>query len=135
MDRASARCAPHPVKLRIKVDGTKWFKGEASCVLVGNVGTVSGGLVVFTDAAPDDGVLEVGVVTAEGRRSGLRVLGRAAGKQADQSPFVQTTRGTKVDVRLDKASLYELDGGTARRSSASSPRQARRHHVCVPVPS
>ena len=101
-----------PVMLRIKVDGTKWFKGEASCVLVGNVGTASGGLVVFSDAELDDGVLEIGVVTAEGAAQWLRVLGRAARKQADQSPFVQTTRGKKVDVRLDKASLYELDGGS-----------------------
>ena len=42
-------------KVRIKVDGTPWFKGAATCVLVGNVGTASGGLVVFPDAEPDDG--------------------------------------------------------------------------------
>ena len=123
-----------PVKLRIKVDGTKWFKGDASCVLVGNVGTASGGLVVFSDAELDDGVLEIGVVTAEGTAQWLRVLGRAARKQADQSPFVHTTRGKKVDVRLDKASLYELDGGS--RSKVKRLRYRVKHHaITVRVPS
>ncbi len=123
-----------PVKLRIEVDGTKWFKGDASCVLVGNVGTASGGLVVFSDAELDDGVLEIGVVTAEGTAQWLRVLGRAARKQADQSPFVHTTRGKKVDVRLDKASLYELDGGS--RSKVKRLKYRVKHHaITVRVPS
>jgi diacylglycerol kinase family enzyme len=123
-----------PVKLRIKVDGTKWFKGDASCVLVGNVGTASGGLVVFPDAEPDDGLLEVGVVTAEGAAQWLRVLGRAVRQQADQSPFVQTTRGKTVDVRLDERSLYELDGGS--RSKVKRLRYDVKHHaITVRVPS
>ena len=98
-------------------------------MLVGNVGTASGGLVVFSDAELDDGVLEIGVVTAEGTAQWLRVLGRAARKQADQSPFVHTTRGKKVDVRLDKASLYELDGGSRSKVKRLKYRdQAPRHH-------
>ena len=116
-----------PVKVRIKVDGTKWFKGDASCLLVGNVGTASGGLVVFNDAELDDGVLEVGVVTADGTAQWLRVLGQAARKQADRSPFVQTTRGKKVDVRLAKKSLYELDGGS--RSKVKRLRFCVKHHA------
>jgi YegS/Rv2252/BmrU family lipid kinase len=123
-----------PVNLRVKVDGTKWFKGDASCLLVGNVGTASGGLVVFSDAELDDGVLEIGVVTAEGTAQWLRVLGRAARKQADQSPFVHTTRGQRVDVRLDKATLYELDGGS--RSKVKRLKYRVKHHaITVRVPS
>lgn len=101
-----------PTKLRIKIDGTPWFKGDASCVLVGNVSTATAGLVVFNDAVPDDGVLDVGVVTADGTAQWLRVLGRAARKKADRSPFVQTTKARRVDVRMNEASLYELDGGS-----------------------
>lgn len=101
-----------PVKVRIKVDGTPWFKGAVTCVLVGNVGTATGGLTVFNDAEPDDGVLDVGVVTAEGAGQWLRVLGRAARQQVDRSPFVHTTRATKVTVRMSRPRLYELDGGS-----------------------
>lgn len=100
------------VKLRIKVDGNPWFKGKATCVLVGNVPAVSGGLEVFPDAEPDDGILDVGLVTARGSVQWLRVLSRVARKEPEQSPFVRTTKAHKVDVRLDRKTLYELDGGS-----------------------
>ena len=32
------------------VDGERWFAGKASCVLVGNLGTIIGGISVFDDA-------------------------------------------------------------------------------------
>ncbi len=54
------------VKMRIEVDGATWFKGEASCLLVGNMGDVIGGISAFSDARPDDGRLNIGVVTASG---------------------------------------------------------------------
>ena len=130
---ASARCAPLPNKVRIKIDGTRWFKGDATCVLVGNVSTATAGLVVFNDAVPDDGVLDVGVVTAEGTAQWLRVLGRAARKKADRSPFVQTTTARGVDVRMDEASLYELDGGSRSKVTASPLRgQAEGDHGARP---
>jgi YegS/Rv2252/BmrU family lipid kinase len=104
-----------PVEMRIDIDGTRWFKGEATCVMVGNVGTASGGLVVFKDAEPDDGKLDVGVVTAAGMTQWLRVLGRAARKKADSSPFVNISKAKKIDVRMERKSLYELDGGAREK--------------------
>ncbi len=56
-----------PVPTKIRVDGRKWFDGPATCVLFGNVGTITGGIRAFDDARPDDGYLDVGVVTARGR--------------------------------------------------------------------
>jgi diacylglycerol kinase family enzyme len=46
-----------PFKARITVDGAPWYSGDASCILVGNVGRLFGGLEVFEDARPDDGRL------------------------------------------------------------------------------
>ncbi|MEH0827864.1 MULTISPECIES: diacylglycerol/lipid kinase family protein [unclassified Micromonospora] len=99
------------VHTRIRVDGTDWFDGEASCVLFGNVGTITGGVPAFDDARPDDGALEIGVSTASGAIDWARTLGRmAAGRSAD-SPFVRITRGRKVTVRFAVPRTYELDGG------------------------
>ena len=53
-------------RMTVRVDGERWFAGKASCVLVGNLGTITGGISAFDDARPDDGRLEVGVVTAAG---------------------------------------------------------------------
>jgi diacylglycerol kinase (ATP) len=100
-----------PVKMTIKVDGTPWFKDKASCLLLGNMGTLSGGLTAFPQARPDDGQLEIGVVTADGAVDWARVLTRLATGRAERSKLVRTTRGRKVDVKLSRAMPYELDGG------------------------
>ena len=100
------------VGAHIVVDGVTFFEGPASCVLVGNVPRATGGLLVFNDARPDDGRLDVGVVTAEGAVQWLRVLSRVALHRADSSPFVQSIQGRSVDVRFDEPVVYELDGGT-----------------------
>lgn len=100
-----------PVKAKIRVDGHRWFKGDVTCVLVGNVGKVIGGISAFSDADPDDGRLDVGVVTADGWWQWARTLGRSAFGDASASPFVQTMTARSIEVRLDRKVLYELDGG------------------------
>jgi diacylglycerol kinase (ATP) len=104
------------VKMRIKVDGTTWFKGKASCLLIGNVGDVIGGISAFPDAQPDDGLLNLGVVTASGAMDWVRTLGRSVIGDAEGSPFVETTTGRRFDIRLDKAVPYEIDGGVRKKT-------------------
>jgi len=100
-----------PVKTKIFVDGHRWFKGDATCVLVGNVGKVIGGIAAFEGARPDDGRLDVGVVTADGLWQWARTLSRTAFGDASASPFVQTTTAKTIEVRLDHKVPYEMDGG------------------------
>ena len=58
--------------------------GKASCILVGNVGKLFGGVEAFEDARPDDGKLELGVVTAEGLLEWGRMLARTAAGSAER---------------------------------------------------
>ena len=67
-----------PFRARIEVDGTPWFDGKAGCVLVGNVGKVLGGVEAFDDVSPEDGLLELGVITAKGVTQWTRALVRTA---------------------------------------------------------
>ncbi|MER5426820.1 diacylglycerol/lipid kinase family protein [Streptosporangium roseum] len=99
------------VRMEVKLDGVKWFEGEASCLLLGNVGTITGGIEAFDDARPDDGWLEIGVTTAKGPIQWARVLGRMSAGRSDESPFVRMTRARKIDVKLSAPMTYELDGG------------------------
>ncbi|HEV3268330.1 MAG TPA: YegS/Rv2252/BmrU family lipid kinase [Acidimicrobiales bacterium] len=98
-------------KVRIELDGEPWFKGRASCVLLGQMGSLGSGIVAFPDALPDDGLLEVGVVTAENTLQWARVLSRLVVDDAKNSPLAQMGRGSKVDIKLDQLTEYEVDGG------------------------
>jgi diacylglycerol kinase (ATP) len=97
-------------KATVEVDGARWYRGRASCILVGNVGRLFGGVEVFEDARPDDGRLDVGVVTADGRKM-LRTLAQAVVGRASDSPYARETKGKSVRVRLGRKVPYELDGG------------------------
>jgi YegS/Rv2252/BmrU family lipid kinase len=100
-----------PFRAKIDVDGTRWFDGKTGCILVGNVPKVFGGIEAFDDASPEDGCLELGVVTADGVMQWTRALIRTATGSADQSKFVRTTKAKKIKVKLDRPMPYELDGG------------------------
>ena len=80
-------------------------------MLAGNLGEVFAGIEAFEDAKPDDGVLELGVVRADGLVEWARTAARVAVGKPGDSPFVQQTRARTVGVKLDRKVPYELDGG------------------------
>jgi diacylglycerol kinase (ATP) len=122
-----------PFEAKIKIDGTPWYEGPASCILVGNVGELFGGIEVFADARPDDGKLDIGVLTSEGPVQLVRAAARTAVGSAEKSPFVRVTQGRKVRVKLDRKVRYELDGGDRKKvKSFKVDVEADAITVCVP---
>ena len=122
-----------PFEARVAVDGDPWFRGKASCILVGNVGNLFGGVEVFERASPDDGRLDLGVVTETGIVEWGRTLARTAAGNPEQSPFVRVTSGRKFDVELDRKVLYELDGGDRVKAKKLKVRvEPGAVTVCVP---
>ncbi len=118
---------------KITIDGNEWFNDEASCVLIGNVSKITGGIRAFDDAKPDDGWLDVGVATAQGALQWARTLGTMAVGRSDSSPFVRTTRAKHIEVKLASKMEYELDGGartkTKKFTASVSPAAVK---ICVP---
>lgn len=99
------------VKTTVEVDGNRFFTGRISCVLAGNVGKILGGVEAFPGARPDDGYLELGVITAKNPVEWLRTFARLVLGQAEDSPFVEVAHGTNFKIRFDRKVRYELDGG------------------------
>jgi YegS/Rv2252/BmrU family lipid kinase len=132
--RAGMKHVSHSgVEVEIGIDGRDWFAGRAACVLVGNVGRILGGVEVFPDARCDDGVLDVGVLTADRRRDWLRVGARALVGRIDSSPFVEITQATTATIRLERKLPWQLDGGD--RSPAKKFEVSvlpGRQTICVP---
>lgn len=122
-----------PVGTEITVDGVHWFSGESTCVLIGNVGALFAGIEVFSDARPDDGLLDVGVVTADGVGQWARTAARTVVSTADASPFVQVAKARSVKVKLDRKILYELDGGDRTKTKSLKVKvEPAAIAICVP---
>jgi diacylglycerol kinase (ATP) len=102
------------MKARIEVDGKPFHSGRLSCLLIGNVGKVVGGLEVFRGARPDDGVLEIGLVTANNPAQWARTLWHLAIGNPRSSRFVRISRGRRIRARFNRPVAYELDGGSRR---------------------
>ena len=122
------------VNATVEADGRRFFEGPVSCVLAGNVGKVLGGIEVFPAARPDDGLLQLGVVSARNPGDWMRTLARVAAGRAERSPFVEMTAGKEFRIRLAQKLPYELDGGA--RPAASDLRieaHPRSVMICVPA--
>jgi diacylglycerol kinase (ATP) len=125
-----------PFKAAIKVDGSPWYRGDASCILLGNVGKLFGGVEAFEDARPDDGILELGVISADGTRQWVQTIARAVVGTAADSPHAHTTKAHTVRIRLGNKVPYELDGGDRKKvRKLRIDVEPGAVEVCVPVPS
>ena len=112
---ASKNLRTEPFEAKIEVNDELWYEGPASCILLGNLGSLFGGIEAFDDASPDDGLLEVGVTNAEGLGEWARTVARTAVGSSGESPFVQVTKAKKLTASLDRKVPYELDGGDRKK--------------------
>ena len=122
-----------PFKAKIEVDGSPWFSGPASCILAGNVGALFGGVRVFDDAEPDDGLFDLAVITADGVTQWARTVGRTIAGNPDRSPYFRSTKARRIRVKLDRKVRYEMDGG-ARTKAKDYTLEVEPAAVAVCVP-
>ena len=121
------------VDTTVTVDGEKWFDGETAMVLVGNFGEISGGLTVFPDADPSDGVLDVAVMSASTLREWASIgwsLVRGTDPRID---LARRTQGARIVVEQGSPRAWELDGEdrdpTTRMEFTVQPDSIRVHHA------
>ncbi|HUF99565.1 MAG TPA: YegS/Rv2252/BmrU family lipid kinase [Ilumatobacter sp.] len=94
----------------VDVDGSRAWSGRTAMVLVGNCGSVTGGLEVFPDARPDDGVLDVAILSATNLREWASVMWRLVRGKQQRPELVARFTGTAITVALANPMPYELDG-------------------------
>lgn len=94
----------------VQVDGRTWFSGRSAMVLVGNFGAITGGIEVFPDARPDDGRLDVLVVSTSTVREWLSVAWRILRRSSLNTAPARRTSGTHIVVRTKPARPWEVDG-------------------------
>ena len=98
------------VRTTVRVDDQEWFRGRTVMALVGNFGSITGGIDVFPDADPSDGLLDVGVVAAAGIRDWISVGYRLLRRLPQDPGLVRRTQGSTVEIETDDPRPYEIDG-------------------------
>ncbi|WP_156253744.1 diacylglycerol/lipid kinase family protein [Pseudactinotalea terrae] len=118
----------HRIKVAYRIDGAKPRKTTVHTVMVGNVGTLTGDVVLLPDAELDDGVLDLVALRPDGALGWLSVLFRVLVEHPfmrrrpdstslplnkrgpKQLDALRYRRGKRFEVRLSEPEPFELDG-------------------------
>lgn len=98
-----------PMRLTIRVDDGEPMRRRARSVLIANVGRLQGGVKLLLEAAPDDGLLDVAILTPRTLRH-WAALGWAVVRHRSQVPSMQIVRGARVEVVSNRPQPRQLDG-------------------------
>lgn len=120
-------------RFSVVLDGKQPISAAGHAVLIGNLGKVQGGLAVLPDADPCDGLLDVGVVRAEGLLEWARIAYRLMFRRHEDDSRVRFFQARRVDVHAESAVPFELDGDVLPDTDRVSARVLEAALVlCVP---
>jgi diacylglycerol kinase (ATP) len=116
----------------VTVDGTRVFDGSIATILAANHGTLQGGVDLFPDSAPDDGILDFLAISARSTGEWLRSA-VAVVTGGDGAELVERWSGKAGVVELAEPTPYEIDGDERAPTSRLEFRVDRQAlSVCVP---
>ncbi|MEZ2372467.1 diacylglycerol kinase family protein [Arthrobacter sp. RCC_34] len=107
--------------LTLTLDDEEPWETSAHTLLVGNCGTIQGGMVVFPDAEPDDGLLDLALLSADGIGTWLDTarsylwdngIRKFIGKEEStvDSDSVSHRQARRLTVELSEPRILEIDG-------------------------
>jgi len=121
-----------PMRVRIRLDGGPPIRRRARTVLVANVGRLQGGIPLLPDAEPDDGYLDVAVLSPHNLGHWLS-LAWGVLRRRSVVPRMETFRATRVEVTSDREQPRELDGDVIEPGRALSV-SIKPKALCLCVP-
>jgi YegS/Rv2252/BmrU family lipid kinase len=98
------------VRLEISMDDGPVTRHRARTVIIGNVGYLQAGIPLLPDAAIDDGVLDVVLVSPNKFLSWLPVVVRVLSKNKRTDAALDRMTGRKVSIRASHDTPRQLDG-------------------------
>ncbi|MBG0560254.1 diacylglycerol/lipid kinase family protein [Actinoplanes aureus] len=123
-----------PMRARIRLDGGPPMPRRPKAVIVGNVGRLQGGVRLLSKAEPDDGKLNVAILSP-GNLAHWAQLAWAVLRRQDRVPLMETYTASRVEIYSNRAQSRQLDGDLI------APGKAMKIHVrpralllCVPQP-
>ena len=127
---AGVRAIPDlkPVKLRFSIDGAPERTTSVHTIIIGNCGTLPGGILLLPDAQPDDGVLDIAALKPSGPFGWLKVWNKVTW---ENGVLRKSALGRSIiDLTTDvKDVLYST---VIRRSFSSTVTSSARPSPCTP---
>jgi YegS/Rv2252/BmrU family lipid kinase len=105
-----------PMRIRLRTDGDPPLRRRASGVIVGNVGTLQGGVPLLPGAEPDDGLLDVVILSARGFGSWLQVALHVLLRRPGGTEKVMRRTFRELRIDITQAYPWELDGEVMGRT-------------------
>jgi diacylglycerol kinase family enzyme len=95
-----------PIPATVRIDGGERQDGSWASLMVGNLGRLQGGVDLFPDSRPDDGVLEFLGLSAEKPFDTLV----AALQTVSEGARAVRAAGRSIEIQLTNPHPYQLDG-------------------------
>ncbi|MFG1951194.1 diacylglycerol/lipid kinase family protein [Micromonospora sp. NPDC048830] len=131
---AARHLRDRPMRVSIRLDDRPPLRRRARSVLVANVGRLQGGVTLLTDAEPDDGWLDVAVLTPRTLRHWL-AMAWALVRRRGSVPRMEVFRCRRVRVTSNRPQPRELDGDLIEPGrQLRAEIRPRALWLCVPQP-
>jgi diacylglycerol kinase family enzyme len=123
-----------PMRVRIKLDGGAPMPRRPRTVIIANVGRLQGGVRLLADAKPDDGKLDIAVLSPHSLRHWAE-LGWAVVRRSDRVPLMETFTAKRVEIFSNRAQPRQLDGDLIEPGRVLKAQiKPRALLLCVPRP-
>lgn len=103
------RIFDRPFRASFSADGEEPTSGSWATILVGNLGQLQGGIDLFPDSSPHDGMLDLVGLASEGAADTI-AAGVSAATASETSERLVRRTGRSIKVEFESPTLYELDG-------------------------
>jgi len=98
------------VRLTLTIDDEPPREAVVRTVLVGNVGRLQGGLELLPDARPDDGALDVALVSPRSPKDWIVLVARGLTRRHRPDRRLELLRGRRLQVRTRRPEARQVDG-------------------------
>ena len=109
-EAALSRLRGKPSEFTVRLDGGPPLHRSARCVVVGNAGLLPGGFPLLPDARPDDGLLDVGILTPSSLTGWIRVGYRILTRSRHDDHRLERFRAKHVEITAHTPLPRETDG-------------------------
>jgi diacylglycerol kinase family enzyme len=106
---AAQHLRDRPMHLDITLDDKPSFARRPRTVIVGNVGRLQGGMRLLNHAQPDDGLLDVAILSPRTLRHWV-ALGWGVLRRRTTVPSMETYTAARVEIRSTRVQPRQIDG-------------------------